>query len=103
MISKIGPRRRTNAKIVRRRRATFHATWMDITISTAMATGRPIPITARCGFRRALRLAGRRIATATGFGLDRGAGPGWQTSRGVSRHFTTGAGHTWAADIGAGW
>ena len=102
MLSKIGARRRTSAKIIRHRRVTFPATLTATTISMEMETGRPIPITARSGFPLESLLAGRRIATVTGCGLARGAGLGWETSRGASRHITMGAGRTCAADIGDG-
>src|ERR1700683_702585 len=42
-------------------------------------------------------VGGALIATATGFGWARGAGRGWKTSRGASRHFITGAGRLCAA------
>jgi len=47
------------------------------------------------------RRIGRRIAMAIGSGQSRGAGPGWMTRLGDSRHFITAAGPT-LIEVGSG-
>src|ERR1700719_2126364 len=79
----------------------FHATFRVIRISMIMARGAKSPSMATCGIPRRSKWAGRRIATATGTGLARGAGLGVTMLLGGLLPSTTAAGLTSAA-LGAG-
>src|SRR5579883_3328729 len=65
-----------------------------------MENGAIYPAMARFGLRQLLP-DGRRIITATGFGLPLGDGLGWMPRPGVMRHSTTAAGFS-SADFGDG-
>src|SRR5437588_13059816 len=90
------------APIVPLRRATFRMRWSVMKISMNMAAGDQFRNMEPFGSRTRSSLAGRRIATAIGFGLRRGAGPGWTTLLGDSPHSTTAVGEPLGEGGGGG-
>ena len=99
-ISKTGPNRATNSKIILNPRSYVSRDIDGYYDLDQYGRGRTILITARCGFPTASPSVGRLITTATGSGSVPGVGRGSKTNRGASRHFTTDAGPTSAANWG---
>src|ERR1700733_4514723 len=96
-----GARVATRATINRPRPATSLAKWSAIRTWIAMEPGATLRTMETCGCRTGPREDGRPITMAIGFGGTRGAGPGWMTLPGDSRHSTM-AGGLMSAVIGVG-
>src|SRR5713101_5756170 len=94
MDSTSGRGRATDVSIIRLLRATSLLTWLAPRTLTNTAPGAMFRNTGTSGRRVMLKRGGLRIATATGFGLIRGDGPGLKTSPGVMLRSTMAAGCT---------
>ena len=99
--SKTGPRCATNASMARNRPATSPPELSAIRTLTITAAGRLSQRMARSGFPPPYLRAGRLIATVTGYGSLRGAGPGSMTPPGASLPSIMAAGSL-TADTGDG-
>src|SRR6266568_48555 len=80
--------------IIRLLHATSRLTWSDTRTWTNTGTGGTPQNMQTCGCLAGLPSAGLLIATATGFGLIHGDGPGLKTSHGATLRSTTDAGCT---------